>query len=324
VGDTGAAGKRRVVGAGVEIVLATLLTVGLFASGSVFPVLGIGLSLLSPLPLVALGLRHGRPALLGATLLAAGCLAIPLSWRYAVMFAVEFGTPAILLAEGLRRGARSERLVGGAACAPALGGLIVLMVAAGSADPRVAVARHVDGLLLDVETLTARMGLPTEGVPQAETSVERIRPLLLAGFPGFFFVGSLLSAAGYVLFLQAGLRRWSRQLGGAVAGPFRWELPELLVWAVIASGGCLLAGTEPWRSLGLNGLIILLALYFLQGLNIAAFLFRRFQLPRFLATLSVVLLVFQPFFTLLVAGLGLFDVWFGFRQLTIPKTPHQT
>jgi uncharacterized protein YybS (DUF2232 family) len=74
---------------------------------------------------------------------------------------------------------------------------------------------------------------------------------------------------------------------------------------------------------GLNGLIVLLGLYFLQGLSIAAFLFRRFQLPRFLATLSVILLVFQPFFTLLVAGLGLFDVWFAFRRLSLPRPPGQ-
>ena len=78
----------------------------------------------------------------------------------------------------------------------------------------------------------------------------------------------------------------------------------------------------PWpRFVGLNGLIMLLGLYFLQGLSIAAFLFRRFQLPRFLATLSVILLLFQPFFTLLVAGLGLFDVWFGFRRVSLPRSP---
>jgi uncharacterized protein YybS (DUF2232 family) len=60
-------------------------------------------------------------------------------------------------------------------------------------------------------------------------------------------------------------------------------------------------------------------LYFLQGLSIAAFLFERFKLPRLLGMLSVVLLIFQPLFTLLVAALGLFDVWFAFRRLSLPK-----
>jgi uncharacterized protein YybS (DUF2232 family) len=321
----GATGSlRHGVGVGVEVLLAALLAVGLFASGSVFPVLGIALSLLSPLPLAALGFRHGRGMLALAVLLAAAGLAVPLSWRHAVMFAVEFGAPALVLAEGLRRGARSDGIVVRVALLLGLGGLLVLMVAGHVLDPREAIVRHVDGLLVDVESLTARIGAAAEGAGSPEISAQRIRPLLLAGFPGFFFVGSLLSAAGYVLVLQGMLRRFSAQLGGVAAGTFRWEMPEVLVWGFIASGGGLLSGVEPLRTIGLNGLIVFIALYFLQGLCIAAYLFRRFQLPRFLATMSVVLLVFQPFFTLVVAGLGLFDVWFAFRQLNLPKTPHQT
>jgi hypothetical protein len=75
---------------------------------------------------------------------------------------------------------------------------------------------------------------------------------------------------------------------------------------------------------GLNGLIILIGLYFLQGLSIAAYLFQQFQLPRILVALSVLLLLSLPILPLLVAGLGLFDVWFAFRRLSFPKTPRQT
>jgi hypothetical protein len=244
---------------------------------------------------------------------------------HALIFGVEFGAPALLLAEGIRRGRRPETIVIGVALLLALGGWLVLSVSAGAwLRPQVAVERHVDALLADMESLTGRMGLPSEGEAGADASVRWLRPLLLAGFPGFFFVGSLLSAAGYVLLLHGLLRRWSAQLGGVVAAPFRWELPELLVWAVIGSGGLLVSDVEPWRTLGVNGLIGLVGLYFLQGLSIAAFLFRRFQLPRFLATLSVALLVFQPVFTLVVAGLGLFDVWFAFRRLTLPRAPEES
>ena len=85
-----------------------------------------------------------------------------------------------------------------------------------------------------------------------------------------------------------------------------------------------LIGLPVLKTIGLNGLILLAGLYFLQGLCIAGFLFRRFQLPRFLVTLSVLLLVIQPFLTLVVAGLGLFDVWFAFRRLNLPRSPRQT
>lgn len=308
----------RWLAAGAEGLLVSLVAVGLFASASFFPVLGVALSLLAPLPLVVLGLRHGRLPLILALLLAALVLAVPISPRHGMVFLLEFGAPALLLAEGMRRGMRAEALVVLAAAALALGGLAVLVVSGERwGEPLQAVQQHVRGLLGEMEGFTARLGLPGEAGEAVPLS--KLRAFLLTAFPGLFFTGSLLSAAGYLVVLQALARRRPAQLGGLPPAGFRWELPEMLVWAFIGSGVLYLTGL-PWLyEVGVNGLIVLVGLYFLQGLSIAAFLFERFKLPRFLATLSVVLLVFQPFFTLLVAGLGLFDVWFAFRRLSLPK-----
>jgi uncharacterized protein YybS (DUF2232 family) len=302
-----------------EAVLASVLAVGLFASGSFFPVLGIVLSLLCPLPFVVVGLRHGRRVLLASLALATLILALPLSALQGLIFLLEFGAPAVVLEISLRRRVRSEAVVIGVAAVLAVAGVGVLSVATGSwAKPMAAIEQHLDSLLADMETLTSRMGL-SDGAGTADAPTRRLRAVLLAAFPGLLFVGSLLTAAGYVGVLHALVRRWPTQLGSAEVVPFRWELPESLVWAFIGSGVLFLTGV-PWLAgVGLNGLIMLLGLYFLQGLSIAAFLFRRFQLPRFLATLSVMVLVFQPFFALLVAGLGLFDVWFAFRQRSLPR-----
>ncbi len=307
-----------------EAVLASVLAVGLFASGSFFPVLGIALSLLCPLPFVAVGLRHGRAALVLALALATLILIVPLSTPQGIVFLLEFGAPAVVLETGLRRGVRSEALALGVAAVLALGGVAVLVYASGHWDrPVAAVEEHLGGLLDSMEALTSQWGLSDPPTP-ADAPTRRLRGVLLAAFPGLLFVGSLLTGAGYVLALQSLVRRWPAQLGALQPATFRWELPEVLVWAFIGSGALFLTGVPGLRVAGLNGLVVLLGLYFLQGLSIAAFLFRRFQLPRFLATLSVILLVFQPVFALLVAGLGLFDVWFAFRRLSIPRSPRRT
>jgi len=321
--DVGVRG-RRWLAATAEAVLASFLAVGFFASGSFFPVFGLVLSLLCPLPFVAVGLRHGRQTLLLALAVTTLALIVPLSAQQGIVFLLEFGVPAVVLEAGLRRGARSEAVVIGVAAVLAVGGVAVLALASGHwDDPVSAIGQHLDSLLADMETLTARMGL-SEGPGVTDAPTRGFRAALLAMFPGLLFLGSLLTAAGYVFVLQAAIRRWPAQLGSARAAAFRWELPEPLVWAFIGSGVLFLTGMPGLKVVGLNGLIILLGLYFLQGLSIAAFLFRRFQLPRFLATLSVIVLVFQPFFTLLVAGLGLFDVWFAFRRLSVPRPPRQT
>ncbi|HEX7549826.1 MAG TPA: DUF2232 domain-containing protein [Candidatus Methylomirabilis sp.] len=321
--ELGVRGKRW-LGATAEAVLASVTAVGLFASGSFFPVLGIGLSLLSPLPFVAVRLRHGRTTLALALALTTLMLAVPLSFQQGIIFLLEFGAPAVVLGECLRRGARAEAVVIGVAAVLAVGGVAVLVVASGEWEhPVRAIGQHLDALLADMEALTARVGI-AEGPGGLEMPTRQLRSALLVAFPGLLFVGSLLTAASYVLVLQAMVRRWPAQFGATPSTAFRWEMPELLVWGFIGSGLGYLTGI-PWlKAIGVNGLIIFLSLYFLQGLSIVAFLFRRFHLPRSLATLSVILLVFQPFFTLLVAGLGLFDVWFGFRRLSLPKPPGQT
>lgn len=304
-----------------EVVLTSVLAVCLFASAGVVPVLGLALSLLCPLPFVVLGLRHGRPALLVGLALATLMLIVPFTTLQGLVFLLEFGAPAVALEAGLRRGVRSEVVVITAAAALALGGIAALALATGQWDrPAVAVERHLEGLFADMESLTARMGV-SDDPGAGEIPTRRLRTVILAAFPGLVFVGSLLTAAGYLWVLQGSLVRWPGWLGSVSATPFRWELPEPLVWAFIASAALFLTGM-PWpRLVGLNGLIMLLGLYFLQGLSIAVFLFRRFQLPRVLAALSVIVLLLQPFFTLLVAGVGLFDVWCAFRRVSLPRPP---
>ena len=308
-----------------EMILAALVVVGLLASGSAFPILGVFLSLLSPVPLVLLRLRHGFPTLVLAltlTTLAVTGLASP---GEAVAFLLEFGLPAILLAETLHRGSRPELTVMAVAVLLTAGGLAALVLASDMwRQPLSAVSHHVERLLADMEAFTARLGLSAEGAAPLSVTGGKLRAFLLMAFPGMFFAGSLLTAAGYVLFLRGLVRRWSAQLGGLSLEPFRWELPEPLVWAFIGAGILYLTGL-PWlQAVGLNVLIVLIGLYFLQGLCIAAFLFQRFHLPRSLGALSVLLLLFQPFLTLVVAGVGLFDVWFAFRRLSLPKTPGRT
>ena len=304
-----------------EGVLATLLAVGCFGGGAAFPFLGAMLTLLCPLPLVVLALRHGRPAFWGSLLLVPLLLALFGSSRHAAAFVLEFAGPALILAEGLRHGRRSEALVLGVGICLSLGGVAVLLLGAGSWEqPLLTLRQQLELLLRDAEGMTARLGL-TEGSEAAAASAAQIRGFILAAFPGLFFAGNLLAAAGYDAFVRWLLRRRMATLGVPVPAPWQWRLPEQLIWAFIGAGALYLTGIERVAAVGLNGLIGLVALYFLQGVSIALFWVQRFQLPRFFVTVSVVVLMLQPLTMLLLAGIGLFDVWCAFRRPGLPQAP---
>ncbi|HXV50420.1 MAG TPA: DUF2232 domain-containing protein, partial [Candidatus Binatia bacterium] len=69
------------------------------------------------------------------------------------------------------------------------------------------------------------------------------------------------------------------------------------------------------RVAALNLLLVIGACYFAQGLAVIGFFFHKNNVPRFLRGLTYILIVFQQIFTLLVVGLGLFDLWGDFRRL---------
>jgi uncharacterized protein YybS (DUF2232 family) len=105
-----------------------------------------------------------------------------------------------------------------------------------------------------------------------------------------------------------------------------WKGPEVLVWGFIACGFALFVpDLGLLRMVALNLLLAIGAFYFAQGLAVIGFFFHKNNVPRFLRGLTYVLIVFQQIFTLLVVGLGLFDLWGDFRRLGKNKAaPSQT
>jgi uncharacterized protein YybS (DUF2232 family) len=95
-----------------------------------------------------------------------------------------------------------------------------------------------------------------------------------------------------------------------------WNCPEHLVWVLVACGFVLFVPTpEAVQTVAVNILLVIGVCYFIQGLAIVAFFFHKNNVPRFLRSATYVLIVFQQMFTLVVATLGLFDLWVDFRRL---------
>lgn len=94
----------------------------------------------------------------------------------------------------------------------------------------------------------------------------------------------------------------------------QWRLPEYLVWGVIASGLFLFLPDNPLSALGLNTLLVLGLVYFFQGLSIMTFLLKKWAVPAPLKVFLYALLVVQAYGMIILAGLGLADVWLDFRK----------
>lgn len=72
---------------------------------------------------------------------------------------------------------------------------------------------------------------------------------------------------------------------------------------------------EPGRTLGLNVLLVSGLLYCFQGTAIMVFYFSKWNVPVFLRTIIYFIFFFQSFGAILLAVIGVIDVWADTRKL---------
>ncbi len=302
---------------GAALCLASLT---LALAGATIPIAGVFFGLLTPLPVILLSVRHGRTIALLGVLAVGASLAPLLGLGYTWAFCLEFALPALVLAEAIRREWAPERSVASGVLAILGGSLLGLFILSrGEGGPIEYLLEHLDLALQEALGFYSKLGLSPDEVGRLSTSAEQVRRFLLATSPGLFIAAALLTTSTNYFLARSGLARTSTT-GGSEPG-FAWDMPDWLVWLLIGAASLFLSGLPIVKEIGLNGLLVMMTLYLLQGLAIAAFWLRRLKLPPLVGILGVVLLLLQPLLLLLLTGVGLFDIWFVFRRQTLPRPP---
>jgi len=306
-----------------ETALLGAVALGLFLARGAVPVLG-HVAMVTGCP-VAIALARARRGPWAALACAGGVAAVVglVGPRLAELGQVlEFSLAGWALGEGLARRWRLERTILIGAVGVLLGSAVALIVSAWGAGLRAAgVGGQVESAFQETLRLYRGLGIGEEYARGLTESWQRLREAIVLIFPALLIAGSLLNTVvNYLLARAAGAGDGEGTPGLAEAvGSFR--LPEVLVWVFIGSGILYLAGSGGARVVGVNLLVATGTLYFLQGISITAFLLRRFHLPRLLAALTFLLILLQPLLAVLVAGVGLFDIWVSFRRVGSPSSP---
>lgn len=99
-----------------------------------------------------------------------------------------------------------------------------------------------------------------------------------------------------------------------------WKSPDWLIAGFILAGILSVLPIERLSDIGLNLLIVVGQVYFLQGLAIVAVFMGERAWPALLRWPIYILILIQIYMMVIVAGLGLFDAWFDFRKrIRTPK-----
>lgn len=157
-------------------------------------------------------------------------------------------------------------------------------------------------------------GLPDDSVRILSDSLKEIHYVLVRITPALITVMTMLVVWANIL--------TARPIFSATGMPYppfdrlnQWRAPEFLIWPVIACGGVLLLPFSSLKMVGLNGLIVLLTVYFFQGIAIVSFFFNKKQFPRIARFLLYGLIFVQQLLLMMVIAFGFFDTWIDFRKL---------
>lgn len=297
----------------------TLLSVLLQVAAGNLGLAGILLNLFVPLPAAIAQLRKGTLVGGGIVLLTAAAV-VPLGGVSAsAAYLLQFGLGSFVLPLLLRRGWSWDKAVAAAlALILAVSGISLgAYVAYRGVSVTAKVQQYVNGEMNHAMALYKKGHISSDQVQQLQQATRETAAFLVKTYPALAVVVS----AALLLFLVFALIRLSPG-GFAPAGvsfPY-WKAPEPLIWLLIAAGFGMIFSAGATKIAALNLLVVLLPVYFLQGLAIINYYFRKRGLPPMFRVFGYFLLTVLNPFPLIVTGIGVFDLWADFRKPRIKKT----
>lgn len=286
----------------------------LFLTYVLLPLVGMLPGIVTPAPGIYYALKRGR--IVGFAIIAVTGLVLVLTTDVAVLsiYMLQCGILTLAIPAFLLRGEGGSRAIAYAVAT----NIVILIVVAGffalyyGVDLHAQVLQGVNSSIEQTISLYEKTGIGGEelkglrtGMQQAGVLIGRIYPALVATGLGVI--------AGINLFVVA--RIAARRYSPLHLGEFtKYKNPEQLIWLLIAAGFAMLADNSMLQLSAANILIVLAALYFIQGVAVSGYFFKRFTVPVFVRGVFYLLIAIQPFMALAVALLGVFDLWGDFRS----------
>ncbi len=300
-----------------DMVFGIGITLCLFAGAVTMPVIGAVGTFLLPLPVLIYRLKLGRAKGAAVAAIAFAAMAAILGGGSLDLFLfLALLVLGFVLGESFERDFSLEKTMLVASGGLTLAGLLILFFYSRSVGVGIAdlISAYVDkNLAVFYEQALQQMGGTEEAKQSFSTYIELAQYIMLRILPGIAVSGILFTA-----WINLLLARPVLKMAGLPSPEFgsltRWRAPEMLVWVLIGCFLLLLVPVAGLKLIGMNGLLVMLQIYYFQGIAIVSFFFEKKQIPLVLRWI-LYLLTLQAFLLVLVISLGLFDMWLNIRKI---------
>lgn len=302
----------------IAVLAAAFITVLLMNGAGLLGVIGSLLYLIAAVPVAYVCMRFGPLSGAGAVLVSALAMFGLYGFSNPLFeYLLLFGAPSLVLPFLLSRGWWWDHATGLTIIAIVV--LATALTAAVAMEQGATISTYADHYVdaqmdLIQESFPASPDLTAEQQRDIKSFIQQMDEWLRQTYPSIVIMGisAFVLLQVWALALLAG-RHYS------VPGPdfIAWQAPELLIWGVIGTGVLFFASSGLFKQIGLNLLIVLLLVYYVQGLAVVTEMFVRRQVPMFMRVMGyAMVLLFNPL-PFIVAGIGVFDLWIDFRKIRI-------
>ena len=295
-----------------------------FLAASLIPLLGAFFFILTPLPIIYYYSKTGRIQGFAIFLISLFLVASVLTFSDSIAnlpFLFITGFLGLFLSEIFRRNYSIERTVVYPVTAILMlwCSFIVLQSLSAGEEPWHLVEDYIGRNIQESIQFYAQLDIPADQIDLIKDNFKQITNFLANIFPSLVLV-----SASFIVWLNILAAREIFQRTGMWYPDFgdlsRWKAPERLIWLLIAAGGILLVPVSLARIVSLNLVIVCMFAYLLQGLSIISFLFKTKNVHRSFRILCYFLIFAQQYIIILIAAVGVFDLWVDFRKFIKPVT----
>ena len=309
--------QRPSVAIGRDILSGIAICMLIFVSTLYLPIIGFFMTCILPQPVLFYRLKLGR--FYGAVIPAAVIILISFvapGLTVDLFFCSALLLTGYILGEMLEKKVSVDKTVGYTVAAT-LGicfSLLILYTVATGQNLLTLISDYVAKNLEFSLQIYSQMGLSEEKTGLISSKLDLIGYYLTRMLPAMITV--MLSVITWLntLLIRKILKK--EGIGFSWLGILnRWKTVDHLVWAVILFSLVTLVPHRGAALLGWNALLLLMLVYFFQGMAVLAFYFDKKGFPVLLRFFFYSLIVIQQVLILLVIGLGFFDTWLNFRKL---------
>jgi len=301
-----------------EVLYLALLSCALTLLPAFVPIGGGLLTALAPFPLMVLAVKYPWRYAVSLMGLEGGLLLLGGPWQ-SLVFLGQCGLVVLATSWAMRRDwSISQTLVASLVVLFSVGALLLAMYSTFVQSPTQSlVTRYFDNIVHMSQEYVRAVEQLQEGEDEQLTAlVEALPQLVFTVLPALMVIGHLFTNLfNYILVRRYCQRSQPPRMldPDDLAG---WRASDYLVWVFLASGAALLVPIDLVSTIGLNVLLVTLAIYLLQGLAIVLFWGRRLPLPLGVQCLmiAVVFLIAGPLSVIVCTAAGLFDLWVDFRR----------